>query len=140
MSVKPLPDDHPTWPRHAKTGLLLVNLGTPDATDKTSDAAVSETVFIRCPVIEVPRLLWWLILNLIILNVRPKKSGAAYDKIWLKMIRMAAITQIYTPSGRDAERDDGRGDLMVDQGHALWSALHSQTGWRYCAKQAAIAL
>ncbi|MDP7376103.1 MAG: ferrochelatase, partial [Alphaproteobacteria bacterium] len=36
MSVKPLPDDHPTWPRHTKTGLLLVNLGTPDATDKTS--------------------------------------------------------------------------------------------------------
>ena len=35
-------------------------------------------------VIEVPRLLWWLILNLIILNIRPKRSGAAYDKIWLK--------------------------------------------------------
>ena len=35
-------------------------------------------------VIEVPRLLWWIILNGIILNVRPKKSGAAYDRIWLK--------------------------------------------------------
>ena len=35
-------------------------------------------------VIEVPRLLWWLILNLIILNVRPKKSGEAYARIWLK--------------------------------------------------------
>ena len=36
MSVKPIPDDHPNWPSHAKTGLLLVNLGTPDATDKKS--------------------------------------------------------------------------------------------------------
>ena len=32
--------------------------------------------------IETPRILWWLVLNLIILTTRPKKSGAAYDKIW----------------------------------------------------------
>ena len=35
-------------------------------------------------VIDVPKILWWLILNLIILNTRPKKTAAAYKKIWLK--------------------------------------------------------
>jgi len=84
MSVKALPDDHPNWPRHAKTGVLIVNLGTPDGTDKTSMRRYLKQFLSDRRVIEVPRLLWWLILNLIILNVRPKKSGAAYDKIWLK--------------------------------------------------------
>ena len=81
MSVKPIPDDHPNWPSHAKTGLLLVNLGTPDATDKKSMRRYLKQFLSDRRVIEVPRLLWWLILNLIILNIRPKRSGAAYDKI-----------------------------------------------------------
>ena len=68
MSVKPLPDDHPTWPRNAKTGLLLVNLGTPDATDKISMRRYLKQFLSDARVIEVPRLLWWIILNLIILN------------------------------------------------------------------------
>ena len=70
--------------RHAKTGILLVNLGTPDGTDYKSHAAVFEPPLSDKRVIEVPRALWWLILNGIILNVRPQKSGRAYDRIWLK--------------------------------------------------------
>ena len=45
VSVKPLPGDHPNWPSH-KTGLLLVNLGTPDATDKKIHAALFKAVFV----------------------------------------------------------------------------------------------
>lgn len=77
------PDNHPNWPPHAKTGLLLVNLGTPDATDRKSMRRYLKQFLSDRRVIEVSRLLWWLILNLIILNVRPKRSGAAYDRIWL---------------------------------------------------------
>ena len=57
MSVKALPDDHPSWPRHAKTGLLLVNLGTPDGTDKTSMRRYLKQFLSDRRVIEVPRLL-----------------------------------------------------------------------------------
>lgn len=77
------PADHPAWPTHAKTGLLLVNLGTPDATDKKSMRRYLKQFLSDRRVIEVPRLLWWFILNVIILNIRPKRSGAAYDKIWM---------------------------------------------------------
>ena len=84
MPITPIPSDHPRFPGHAKTGLLLVNLGTPDGTDTKSMRRYLKQFLSDRRVIEVPRLLWWLILNLIILNVRPKKSGAAYDKIWLK--------------------------------------------------------
>ena len=84
MSLKPIPDDHPSFPPAAKTGLLLVNLGTPDATDKQSMRRYLKEFLSDKRVVEVPRLLWWIILNGIILNVRPKKSGQAYDRVWIK--------------------------------------------------------
>ncbi len=84
MSINSYPDDHPKFPNQVKTGLLLVNLGTPDGTDKNSMRRYLKQFLSDRRVIEVPRLLWWLILNGIILNVRPKKSGAAYARIWLQ--------------------------------------------------------
>ena len=63
-------------------GILLVNLGTPD--EPTAPALRRYLAeFLGDPrVIEVPRLLWWFILNGIILNTRPKKSAAAYAEVW----------------------------------------------------------
>ena len=84
MPISEKPADHPGHPGRGKTGLLLVNLGTPDGTDKTSMRRYLKQFLSDRRVIEVPRLFWWIILNGIILNVRPKKSGAAYDRIWLK--------------------------------------------------------
>ena len=64
------------------TGVLLVNLGTPDA---PTTAAVRRFLkpFLSDPrVVEYPRLLWWLILNGVILRFRPSRSAAAYRKVW----------------------------------------------------------
>lgn len=64
------------------TGILMVNLGTPDA-PTTSAVRRYLKEFLSDPrVVEQPRWLWWLILNGIILNVRPAKSAHAYQKIW----------------------------------------------------------
>lgn len=63
-------------------GVLLVNLGTPDA---PTPAAVRRYLkeFLSDPrVVEVPRPLWWLILNGFILRFRPSRSAEAYQKIW----------------------------------------------------------
>jgi ferrochelatase len=67
----------------SQTGILLVNLGTPDAhTPEAVRAYLKE--FLGDPrVVEMPRAIWWLILNGIILNTRPKKSAAKYASIWL---------------------------------------------------------
>ena len=67
-----------------KTGVLLINLGTPDApTAKAVRPYLKE--FLSDPrVVEIPKPIWWLILNGIILNVRPKKSAAKYATIWTK--------------------------------------------------------
>lgn len=66
----------------AKTGILLTNLGTPDApTRKALKTYLAE--FLWDPrVVEVPRPIWWLILNAVILNIRPAKSAKAYASVW----------------------------------------------------------
>jgi protoporphyrin/coproporphyrin ferrochelatase len=76
-----LPDDHPPV-RFGRIGVLLVNLGTPDATDYWSMRRYLKEFLSDRRVIETPRLIWWPILNLIILSKRPKSSGAAYEMIW----------------------------------------------------------
>lgn len=65
-----------------KTGILLVNLGTPSGTDYWSVRTYLAEFLADPRVIETPRVLWWFILNLVILNFRPQKSAKAYRKIW----------------------------------------------------------
>lgn len=66
----------------AKIGILLANLGTP--TEPTSGAVRKYLKeFLWDPrIIELPRALWWFVLNGIILNTRPAKSARAYQEVW----------------------------------------------------------
>jgi len=65
-----------------KTGILVTNLGSPDApTPKALRVYLAE--FLSDPrIVEIPRLIWLMILHGIILRVRPKKSAKAYESIW----------------------------------------------------------
>jgi ferrochelatase len=65
-----------------RAGVLLVNLGTPDApTPKALRRYLAE--FLWDPrVVELPRPLWWLILHGVILRLRPPRSARAYRKVW----------------------------------------------------------
>ncbi|MBB4641190.1 ferrochelatase [Rhizorhapis suberifaciens] len=76
-----LPDNHPQTPL-SKTGLLLINLGTPDAPEPQAVKRYLRQFLSDPRVIEIPPLLWQPILRGIILNVRPKKSAHAYAQIW----------------------------------------------------------
>jgi protoporphyrin/coproporphyrin ferrochelatase len=78
-----LPPGHPPVPQ-AKTGVLLINLGTPEATSYWPMRRYLKEFLSDRRVIETNPLLWWPILNLIILTTRPKKSGHAYEQIWNK--------------------------------------------------------
>ncbi|MFQ3338749.1 MAG: ferrochelatase [Colwellia sp.] len=65
-----------------KIGVLITNLGTPDA-PKKGDLKRYLREFLWDPrVVEVPRLLWFMILNFIILNIRPRRSAKAYSTVW----------------------------------------------------------
>ncbi len=80
-----------THPSHAaptahtqtpSTGVLLVNLGTPEAPTPKAIRAYLKEFLSDTRVVDVEPLLWWPILNLIILNTRPKKLAAKYAAIW----------------------------------------------------------
>jgi ferrochelatase len=78
-----------TEPEHthastAKTGILLLNLGTPDAPTKQAVKPYLKQFLSDPRVVEIPRAIWWLILNGIILQTRPKKSAEKYASIWDK--------------------------------------------------------
>ena len=65
-----------------KVGILITNLGTPDNPDAKSLRKYLKQFLSDKRVVDYNRLLWWLILNIIILNVRPKKSAKLYESIW----------------------------------------------------------
>ena len=66
----------------AKVGVLLLNLGTPEAPTAAALRPYLKEFLSDPRVIEIPRAIWWPILNLIILNTRPKKSAEKYASIW----------------------------------------------------------
>ena len=65
-----------------RIGVLLVNLGTPDSTGYWAMRRYLKEFLSDRRVIEENRLKWWLVLNLIVLTVRPGRKGRDYDKIW----------------------------------------------------------
>jgi protoporphyrin/coproporphyrin ferrochelatase len=76
-----MPKDHPAV-TYGRTGILILNLGTPDATDFWSVRRYLKQFLSDKRVIEANPLLWWFILNGIILNTRPSKTAKAYKSIW----------------------------------------------------------
>ncbi len=109
-----LPPHHPNADASGKVGVLLVNLGTPDGTDYRSIRRYLKEFLSDPRVIEVPKFVWWFILNLIILTFRPKKTGHAYAQIWDKQ-RNASPLRVITEDQVDALRTRFPG-LVVEHG------------------------
>ncbi|UNU44186.1 ferrochelatase [Sphingopyxis sp. YF1] len=87
------PDDHPAVAA-PRIGVLLVNLGTPDAPDAPSVRRYLAEFLSDPRVVEIPRLVWQPILRGLILPTRPKKSAHAYAQVWTdEGSPLAAITR-----------------------------------------------
>src|SRR5579872_3723841 len=113
-----LPDPAPR-----RIGVLLVNLGTPEGTGFSSVRRYLKEFLSDRRVVETPKILWWPILNLVILSTRPARSGKAYERIWnrkenespLKTITRAqadALAQ-WVASGGLGPKDRAQ-DIIVD--------------------------
>ncbi|MGQ7829729.1 ferrochelatase [Altererythrobacter sp. Z27] len=75
------PSDHAPV-KSGRIGVLVVNLGTPEAPDPASVKRYLKEFLSDPRVIEIPAIVWQVILRGIILNTRPKKSAQAYSKVW----------------------------------------------------------
>jgi len=103
-----LPGDHPPV-ASGQIGVLLINLGTPDGPDPESVKRYLKQFLSDTRVVEIPPIVWQLILRGIILNTRPQKSAKAYAKVWTK--RGSPLADI---TARQAEAMVGRfGDKVV---------------------------
>ena len=76
-------EDHPKI-KFGKTGILIINLGTPDSTNWWDIRKYLKEFLSDRRVIEVNPIIWQIILNLFILTFRPAKTAKAYKKIWRK--------------------------------------------------------
>ena len=91
--------DHPEI-AFGKTGVLLVNLGTPNSTKWWDVRKYLKEFLSDRRVIEVNPIIWKIILNLFILTLRPSKSAHAYKKIWFKKTNESPLLY-YTRSQSD---------------------------------------
>ena len=82
--------NHPTV-KFGKTGILLINLGTPDSTSWFDIRKYLKEFLSDKRVIEVNPIIWQVILNLFILTFRPSKTAKAYKEIWMKDIDMSPL-------------------------------------------------
>ena len=102
------------------TGVLLTNLGTPDAPTPSALRKYLAQFLSDPRVIETPRWLWWFILHGVILRLRPRRSAKAYRKVW---------TEAGSPLLAITEKQCGAIRAELERGGA--SSLRVEFGMRY---------
>ena len=106
-------ENHPKV-KYGKTGVLIVNLGTPDSTNWFDIRKYLKEFLSDRRVIEVNPILWQIILNLFILNLRPSKTAKAYKEIWMKEENMSPLRYYTLKQAEKLSKQLGNDDLLVD--------------------------
>ncbi len=105
--------DHPKI-NFGKTGILLINLGTPDSTGWFDIRKYLKEFLSDKRVIEVNPIIWQIILNLFILTFRPSKTAKAYKEIWMKDINMSPLKYFTEMQTKKLKRKIESDFVMVD--------------------------
>ena len=108
-----LPNKHPSMPSK-KTGILIVNLGTPDSTSWLDIRKYLNEFLSDKRVIEVNPFLWKIILNLFILTFRPAKTAKAYKEIWMKKENMSPLRYFTIEQTRKLQKRLKSKTILVD--------------------------
>ena len=105
--------DHPKI-NYGKTGILIVNLGTPDSTSWLDIRKYLKEFLSDRRVIEVNPLIWQVILNLFILTFRPSKTAKAYKEIWMEDKNMSPLRYFTERQAEKLSDKISNEDLIVD--------------------------
>ena len=97
-----------------KTGILLINLGTPDSTSWLDIRKYLKEFLSDRRVIEVNPFLWQIILNLFILTFRPSKTAKAYKEIWMKDINMSPLRYYTEMQSKKVNEKISNENLIID--------------------------
>ena len=105
--------DHPQI-KYGKTGVLLINLGTPDSTNWWDIRKYLKEFLSDNRVIEVNPFLWQIILNLFILTFRPSKTAKAYKEIWMKDLNKSPLRFYTEMQAKKISQRIANNNLLVD--------------------------
>ena len=97
-----------------KTGVLIINLGTPDSTSWLDIRKYLKEFLSDRRVIEVNPILWQIILNIFILNLRPSKTAKAYKEIWMKDINKSPLLYYTELQAKKLHQKIGSEKILVD--------------------------
>ena len=106
-------DGHPEV-KFGKTGVLLINLGTPNSTSWWDIRKYLKEFLSDRRVIEVNPILWQIILNLFILTFRPSKTAHAYKKIWRKETNESPLLYFTRSQAKKLNNKIGNDKIIVD--------------------------
>ena len=105
--------DHPQI-KFGKTGILIINLGTPDSTSWWDIRKYLKEFLSDRRVIEVNPIIWQIILNLFILTFRPSKTAHAYKKIWRKDTNESPLLYFTRSQASKLSEKIGEEKIIVD--------------------------
>ena len=106
-------ENHPKV-NYGKTGVLLINLGTPDSTGWWDIRKYLKEFLSDKRVIEVNPFLWQIILNLFILTFRPSKTAKAYKEIWMKDKNMSPLRYYTMMQTQKLSKKFNMENLIID--------------------------
>ena len=106
-------ENHPKI-NYGKTGVLLINLGTPDSTGWWDIRRYLKEFLSDKRVIEVNPFLWQIILNLFILTFRPSKTAKAYKEIWMKDKNMSPLRYYTMMQTKKLSKKFNMENLIID--------------------------
>ena len=106
-------EEHPKI-KFGKTGVILINLGTPDSTSWWDIRKYLKEFLSDRRVIEVNPIIWKVILNLFILTFRPSKTAKAYKEIWMNDINKSPLRFFTEMQTKKLSEKLKRENLIID--------------------------
>ena len=100
--------------KYGKTGVLIINLGTPDSTSWLDIRKYLREFLSDRRVIEVNPIIWQIILNLFILNFRPSKTAKAYKEIWMKDENISPLLYYTKKQSEKISNSISKENIIID--------------------------
>ena len=100
--------------KYGNTGVLIVNLGTPDSTNWFDIRKYLKEFLSDRRVIEVNPVIWQIILNLFILNFRPSKTAKAYKEIWMKDENISPLLYYTKKQSKKISNSLSKENIVID--------------------------
>ena len=100
--------------KFGKTGVLIINLGTPDSTSWFDIRKYLREFLSDKRVIEVNPVIWQIILNFFILNFRPSKTAKAYKEIWMKDKNMSPLLYYTKKQSEKISNSISKENIIID--------------------------